>query len=96
MIWTGFLCNALNPKAPIYFVALFTVVLPPTVPSSTIALCAVVIMTVQLFWFSLVAVFLSNSVIHQQFKRFGHWINRGFGVAMLSLGIKILVTRVDV
>jgi threonine efflux protein len=28
----GFLCNAFNPKAPIYFLALFTVVLSPGLP----------------------------------------------------------------
>ena len=32
----GFLCNALNPKAPIYFVALFTVVLSPSLPIPTL------------------------------------------------------------
>ena len=32
----GFLCNAFNPKAPIYFLALFTVVLSPKLPLPTL------------------------------------------------------------
>ncbi|WP_207761619.1 LysE family translocator [Caviibacterium pharyngocola] len=31
-LWKGFLCNVLNPKAPVYFVSVFTVVLSPSMP----------------------------------------------------------------
>jgi threonine/homoserine/homoserine lactone efflux protein len=87
---TGFMCNALNPKSPIYFLALFTVVIPARTPMSTIALCGAVMMTVQLLWFSVVALFLSIPAISRRFQRFGHWLDRGFGIAMILLGLRVL------
>ncbi|ACS98263.1 LysE family transporter, partial [Aggregatibacter aphrophilus] len=32
ILWKGFLCNVLNPKAPVYLVSVFTVVLSPFMP----------------------------------------------------------------
>lgn len=54
----GFLGNALNPKAPIYFVSLFTVVLSPDMPVYQIALYGLWMMLIQMLWFSLVALLL--------------------------------------
>ncbi|OLO07283.1 MFS transporter [Salinicola sp. MH3R3-1] len=90
----GFLCNALNPKAPIYFVSLFTIVLSPDMPLYQIAIYGAWIMLIQLGWFSAVALLLSTPPIHRAFKRFSHWIDRVLGVAMIALGIKVLATRV--
>ncbi|MAM59266.1 MAG: MFS transporter [Salinicola sp.] len=93
-VGTGFLCNALNPKAPIYFVSLFTIVLSPDMPLYQIAIYGAWIMLIQLGWFSAVALLLSTPPIHRAFKRFSHWIDRVLGLAMVALGIKVLTTRV--
>jgi len=90
----GFLCNALNPKAPIYFVSLFTIVLSPSMPLYQIAIYGAWIMLIQLGWFSSVALLLSTPPIHRAFKRFSHWIDRVLCAAMVVLGIKVLTTRV--
>jgi len=94
-ILTGFLCNALNPKAPIYFVALFTVVLSPNMALYQIAIYGVWMMVIQLSWFSLVVVLLSRPKINAKFKKMGHWIDRILGIAMIALGIKIIMTKVN-
>ena len=44
MISTGFFCNALNPKAPVYFLSLFTVILSPEIPLLNLAIYGVWIM----------------------------------------------------
>ncbi|WP_251977993.1 LysE family translocator [Salinicola avicenniae] len=93
VIGMGFLCNALNPKAPIYFVALFTIVLSPDMPLYQLAIYGAWIMLLQLGWFSAVALLLSTPPIHRAFQRFSHWIDRVLGVAMIALGIKVLTTR---
>ena len=51
-IASGFLCNALNPKAPVYFVSLFTLVLSPDMPLYQIAVYGIWMMVIQLSWFS--------------------------------------------
>jgi len=94
-IGIGFLCNALNPKAPIYFIALFTVVLSPDMPLYQIAIYGAWMMFIQLLWFSFVVSFLSIPAINRKFQSFGHWIDRILGGAMIALGIKVLATKTN-
>ena len=92
-IGTGFICNVLNPKAPIYFVSLFTVVLSPSMPLYQIAIYGIWIMIIQLCWFSAVVLLLSRPSVHNKFQAMGHWIDRILGGAMILLGLKVLLTK---
>jgi RhtB (resistance to homoserine/threonine) family protein len=89
-VGAGFLCNALNPKAPIYFLSLFTLVLSPEMPLYQLAIFGVWIMLIQLAWFSFVVLVLSIPSINARFQRAGHWIDRVLGGAMVVLGVKVL------
>lgn len=91
----GFLCNALNPKAPIYFVALFTVVLSPDLPLLHLVIYGVWMMTLQLLWFSTVVVLLSRPSVNEKFQRLGHWIDRVLGGAMILIGLKVLTSKIN-
>ncbi|WDE05539.1 LysE family transporter [Thalassomonas viridans] len=91
----GFLCNALNPKAPIYFVSLFTLVLSPDMPLYQIVVYGVWMMVIQLAWFSSVVLLLSRPAVNAGFQRFGHWIDRILGGAMIALGIKLLTSKIS-
>jgi threonine efflux protein len=88
----GFLCNAFNPKAPIYFLALFTVVLSPGLPLPTLLAYGAWIMLLQWLWFSLVATVFAHPVIRDRLFAVRHWIDRAFGVAMVALGIRVLAS----
>lgn len=92
-IGAGFLCNALNPKAPIYFLSLFTLVLSPEMPLLQLAIFGVWIMLIQLAWFSFVVLVLSLPSINTKFQRSGHWIDRALGGAMVLLGVKVLLSK---
>jgi len=91
----GFLCNALNPKAPIYFLALFTVVLQPGLPLPTLLVYGVWIMILQWLWFSLVTLLFAHRLVRDRLVAMRHWIDRAFGAAMVALGIRVLVTIRD-
>jgi len=91
----GFLCNALNPKAPIYFLALFTVVLSPSLPIPTLVIYGAWIMLLQWLWFSLVALVFAHSAIRDRLFAMRHWIDRAFGAAMVALGLRVLATVRD-
>jgi threonine/homoserine/homoserine lactone efflux protein len=84
MITTGFFCNALNPKAPVYFLSLFTVIL------LNLAIYGVWIMVLQMLWFASLACFFTNTAIRQRVVKLGHWIDRTFGVVMLALGLQVI------
>mgnify|MGYP000879166832 FL=1 len=90
MISTGFFCNALNPKAPVYFLSLFTVILSPEIPLLNLAIYGVWIMVLQMLWFASLACFFTNTDIRQRVVKLGHWIDRTFGVVMLALGLQVI------
>jgi threonine efflux protein len=94
-VGAGFLCNALNPKAPIYFVSLFTLVLSPEMPLFQLAIFGTWIMLIQLAWFSFVVLVLSIPSINTRFQRAGHWIDKVLGGAMVLLGIKVLLSKTN-
>lgn len=91
----GFFCNALNPKAPIYFVALFTVVLSPNLPTLHLFIFGVWMMVLQLLWFSTVVLLLSRPSINGKFQQLGHWIDRLLGGAMVLIGLKVLSSKIN-
>jgi threonine efflux protein len=90
LIAGGFLCNAFNPKAPIYFLALFTVVLSPDLPTSWLVIYGAWLMILQCLWFSLVATAFAHHVVRDRLLSLRHWIDRTFGLAMVLLGLRVL------
>ena len=93
-IGKGVLCNVLNPKAPIYFVSLFTIVLSPDISLQYLTIYGLWIMILHFIWFSLVATILSSPPVSERFNRCGHYIDRLFGGAMIVLGVKVITTKV--
>lgn len=87
----GFFCNVFNPKAPVYFVAIFTLVLSPNIPLWQLSIYGVWMMVLQMAWFSTVVMLLSIPAIHQRFQRFEHWIDRILGTAMIVLGLNLIL-----
>ena len=87
---TGFICDLLNPKAPIYYVSLFTFILSPDISATKLATYSVLIMTIHLVWFSIVVLLLSTPAINNRFRKITHWIDRILGGAMIAIGIKVI------
>jgi len=90
---SGFITNLFNPKATLFFLALFTQILDPhiAVPEKVIYGLTCVIMTA--LWFSIVATVLTTPRIKATFLRFSKWIDRVCGVLFIALGLKLAVTR---
>lgn len=86
----GFFCNVLNPKAPLYFVSLFTVLLSPDLPLAQLLLYGLWMMALQLAWFSAVALLLSQPRLQAAFMRGRHWVDRACGLALGLLGLRVL------
>lgn len=93
LISLGFFCNALNPKAPLYFLAMFTLVLSPDMPMYQLFLIGSWMMIVQFVWFSLVALLLSKPAVKNKFRALGHWVNRAMGSIMLLFGLRLLLSK---
>ncbi|MDW7550302.1 LysE family transporter [Pseudoalteromonas sp. McH1-7] len=87
----GFLVNALNPKATLFFLSLFTLVIEPSTPSSVQLFYGIYMALATWLWFSLLAVILSKKNVRHFFQLAGHWFDRGIGVIMLLLAIRLVV-----
>ena len=92
-IGLGFLCNALNPKAPIYFISLFTIVLSQSSPAEHLLIYGLWMMALQFAWFSLITLVLSKPMVTTKFQSLGHWIDRIAGTVMLFFGINVLFSN---
>ena len=86
---TGFVTNGLNPKATLFFLSLFTVVIDPHTPLTVQAGYGVYLACATAAWFSLVALLFSQRRVRAGFARMGHWFDRLMGAVLVGLGIKL-------
>ena len=86
---TGFLTNALNPKATLFFVALFSVVINPRTPALIQCGYGIWMALATMGWFTLVSLFFSQERVRAAFLRCGHWFERAMGVILLALGLRL-------
>lgn len=89
----GFMTNGLNPKATLFFLSLFTVVINPHTPLLVQAGYGVYLALATGLWFCLVAMLFSQQRVRAGFARMGHWFDRAMGAVLVALGIKIAFTE---
>jgi RhtB (resistance to homoserine/threonine) family protein len=89
----GFLTNALNPKATVFFLSLFTLVISPHSPPPLLITVSIIMIINTMAWFALVAIFLTQQRIRGIFERFQGAFHKIFGGLLIALGIKIAVTE---
>lgn len=82
----GFICNVLNPKATLFFLALFTQVISPGTPVFIQMLYCIAMMTTTFLWFSSVASVLSLDIIRKPFARMQAAAERVMGGLLMALG----------
>ena len=85
----GLLTNLLNPKASLFFLSLFTLVIGPEVNLTVMAILALILVSSTVLWFSLVAVFLTHQKTRYLFEGYQKQINRLFGMILIIIGIRI-------
>ena len=85
----GFLTNALNPKATLFFISLFAMIVSPRTPKLVQAGYGVWMALATMGWFSLVAVLFTRDDVRRKFLRHGHWIDRALGVVFLAFAVSL-------
>lgn len=85
----GFVTNGLNPKATLFFLSLFTVVINPHTPLTVQAGYGVYLALATGLWFCLVALLFSQARVRSGFARMGHWFDRMMGAVLVGLGVKL-------
>ncbi len=87
---TGVLTNVLNPKATLYFLALFPVAVSPTTPKLVQAGYGVWLILTTMAWFCFVSLLFTRPGAPTRFFRHGHWIDRALGVVFLGFALSLL------
>lgn len=90
---TGFLTNALNPKATLFFLSLFVILIRPQTPLLVRAGYGTWMAFATMAWFSLVATLFTRATAQQFFQRYAPWIDRALGVVLLGFAAALLLAR---
>ena len=85
----GFLTNALNPKATLFFLALFTQVISPTTPVGLKMIYGAEMTIATFVWFAFVALILTHKHVNKLFTKIRYQLEKVFGVVLIALGIKV-------
>lgn len=89
----GLLGDVLNPKATLFFLALFTQIIDPSTPFKTQCVYGMTIVLIALVWYNLVAVFISQRKIKNALQSILHWIERLTGAVLIALGLRLAIAK---
>lgn len=85
----GFLTNALNPKATLFFLALFTQVINPLTPIGIKLIYGAEMTFATFAWFAFVALILTHRHVNKVFVKVRFQLEKVFGAVLIALGIKV-------
>jgi len=89
----GEVTNFFNPKAAMFFIALFSQMLDQTLPLEVLTGFAAFCMGTAFIWFSFVAFIMSYAPVRKLYARSSKAINNVFGVFFVLLGLKLALTK---
>ncbi|WP_241972299.1 LysE family translocator [Aliidiomarina soli] len=86
----GFITNALNPKATLFFLALFTTLIAPQTPMLVKAGYGLYMALATMAWFCLLALMLGNDWMRRLLLAKGYWFDRVMGAFLWLLAAHLL------
>ena len=84
----GILCNLLNPKAYLFFISIFTILINP----KSLGILSAIVITIEIFlivfiWFTLLSIIYSHRILIKIYKKFNLLIDLILSIILISLGI---------
>jgi len=92
---SGFLTSVLNPKACLFFLSFFSVILSADTPFLIQLSYGLWLSFLALIWFTLVAIFFTNQILAHRLKACKHWLERVTGGLLMLFGVKLLTTELS-
>ncbi len=89
-ISTGFLTNVLNPKAFIFFITVFTLVINKDTGIVTKSLLGIYMSMATFIWFTFISILLTNQKATERFEKSIPWLEKITGLFLLILAIQII------
>jgi len=85
----GFLTNGLNPKATLFFLALFTIVIGEDTPTMIQVLYGLYLSAATFIWFSLLSKLFGITIVRSRLLKMGKWFELGMGIALILFALQI-------
>lgn len=92
---SGFLINALNVKATLFFVSLFSVVIAPETLLSIKIAYGVYLVLATAAWFCFLSYMLTQEKVRYVLQRKGYILDRVMGVILLFLAIQLVISDLN-
>lgn len=86
----GFLTNATNPKATLFFLAVFTTLVSATTPLRIQILYGIWMCLVNALWFILVTLIFTRPTVRQRFIKIGPWFERLMGFLLIAFSVRLI------
>lgn len=90
----GFLTNGLNPKATLFFLALFTVVIDRNTPTTIQIMYGLYLAVATFLWFALLSLILGVPRVRGVILRMGVWLERAMGAILILISLQIALNGV--
>ena len=90
----GFLTNGLNPKATLFFLALFAGVVDSGTPVRIQLYYGLYMSAATFIWFAFLSGLIGRIQVRQLIFQFGSWFERAIGAVLLLLALQIILVDV--
>lgn len=90
---TGFLTDLLNPKATLFYLALFTQIVRADTPLFAQVAYGMAIATLELCCFAVLAAVIGHHAVRSRLEAVTHWIERATGLLLIALGVRVAIAR---
>jgi RhtB (resistance to homoserine/threonine) family protein len=88
----GFFTNGLNPKATLFFLALFTVVIDPNTPIQIQLSYGLYLAVATFCWFALLSLVLGMGKVRDFFLSMAVWLERATGAIFIFLAMQLALS----
>ena len=85
----GFLTNGLNPKATLFFLALFTIVIREDTPTMVQVLYGLYLSAATFIWFSLLSKLFGITIVRSRLLKMGKWFELVMGLALILFALQL-------
>lgn len=89
----GFLCNLLNPKATLFFLALFTVIIKPETPITWELVYAIEMFIIITAWFCILTILLSHHRVLRLLTKIEKYISKILGLFLIGFGVALAFVK---
>lgn len=85
----GLLCNLLNPKAIMFILAFFTMIMKPSISWAAQSFYCLEIALIHLLWFSWLAIMITHHRVKENLSKIEYYVVKIMGFVLIGFGARI-------